>query len=431
MTALTSTNGNHPHNQDPPGKDGREVPGDDVRGRSADEPVAVALARVRVEQARAEVRREVRAADRVERVELRRARRQERHDRGAQRRGWRRARRARWAAGSGMVARRLRPVLPISLVTGLAMYGQIGYAVAEIAPVSWPLAVRLLLAVALAVAVESIALTVQWHAHDALLGGHTLTAARQRRVSYLLAAGVAGINYSHFAGPGWAPTPAAVCFALFSASGPWLWGLHTRRAQRVQLSREGQLDTGGAVFRAERYRWFPIRTLLALRWSIDHGVTDPAAAWAGYHVERGAARTTRAAARTARRTARAAARSGARVPERGARPAEQPLSPPAPPDEGGLPDRRGLVDTSRIEHLIADLRAGAGRPGRRYSRDEIRKIYGIGDSKARLAMRYLAWSPRTTEPGGPARQAPAAGATRTAPGNPVATTAAATPEVAR
>jgi hypothetical protein len=350
-------------------------------------------------QALAEFRRGERAANLAERAE---ERRQRRADRGA--------RRAARTARAVAVARRLRPVLPISLVTGLAMYGQVVYALAAITPPEWVLPLRLLLACSVAVAVESIALYVQWHAHDALLHNHTLTAARQRRVSYLLAFGVATVNYSHFAAAGWNPTPAAVCFALFSAAGPWLWGLHTRRAQRVQLSREGQLDSTGAVFAAERYRWFPIRTVLALRWSIDHGVTDPRLAWEGFKADHERQR----AARRARRAARAAERAARRP--RGA------AQPPEPPpivlleDEfealrkaveaeraaeqaaaGGIPDRRAAVDVERDGAVIDDLRAIAGRTGRRYSRDEVKDMYGMGSPRATRLLNLLGWLPRAAE----------------------------------
>ena len=51
------------------------------------------------------------------------------------------------------------------------------------------------------------------------------------------------------------------------------------------------MDGTGATFSAERVRAFPIRSWAARRWSIDHNVTDPAAAWAGYNAERTARRT--------------------------------------------------------------------------------------------------------------------------------------------
>lgn len=180
------------------------------------------------------------------------------------------------------VLRALRPVAPLLVVNTFAVLGQVFYGFDHYSPAGWPIEARLAVAIGAAVGLESIAWYVSWHAHDALMLKATATAARMRRASYLIAAGVAAINYLHFS-PDLAPTGAAVVFAGFSLSSPWLWGLHTRRAHRVQLLREGQADSTGAVFSAERWRAFPVRTWKARRWSIDHGVTDPRAAWVGYN----------------------------------------------------------------------------------------------------------------------------------------------------
>lgn len=203
----------------------------------------------------------------------------------AERRAERGARRAERRDAIAALGRRLRPVAPLLVVTSFAGYGQVSYGVHAYSPETWPLLPRMLIAVGVAVGVESIALYVQWHAHDALMMKATATAARLRRWSYLIALGVAAVNYSHFS-DGLRPTPSAVVFAVFSAAGPWLWGLHTRRAQQIQLTREGHVDSTGATFSAERWRAFPIRTWGARRWSIDHGVTNPAAAWQGFNAER-------------------------------------------------------------------------------------------------------------------------------------------------
>lgn len=180
------------------------------------------------------------------------------------------------------VLRTLRPVAPLLVVNTFAVLGQVFYGFDHYSPAGWPIEARLAVAIGAAVGLESIAWYVSWHAHDALMLKATSTAARMRRASYLIAAGVAAINYLHFS-PDLVPTGAAVVFAGFSLSSPWLWGLHTRRAHRVQLLREGQADSTGAVFSAERWRAFPVRTWKARRWSIDHGVTDPRAAWVGYN----------------------------------------------------------------------------------------------------------------------------------------------------
>lgn len=325
------------------------------------------------------------------------------------RRDRREARLARRAVKLAAVRNQAKLVGPLLLVTALAMYGQISYALDEIAPTTWDLPYRILLAGGIAVAVESIALYVQWHAHDSLLNRRTLTAARQRRVSYLIALGVAAVNYSHFA-DNWQPTPAAVCFALFSASGPWLWGLHTRRAQRVQLSREGQIDSTGAVFSLERFRWFPIRTLLAVRWSIDHGVSDPRVAWEGYNAERRDRQVVRAAEKAAAEALRPSGAdrlpSGLRLrrretacdtPDRGetvsARVEPQPEI-AVTVDGIDWPLRKGLVDADRDHALIADLKSMERKFQRRPGRDTVMAMYGIGVGKASriLGPRGIGWT---------------------------------------
>lgn len=179
-----------------------------------------------------------------------------------------------------------RAVVPLLLVNAVAVGGQVAFGLDAYKIVGWPVSTFCVAAVA-ALTAESVSLYVNWHAHDALLHKATGTAARLRRTAYLIAGVVAALNYSHFAA-GWGPTGPAVLTAMCSVLSPWLWGLHTRRAQRIQLFREGHADVGGAVFSAERFRWFPVLTLGARRWSIFHGVTDPRAAWEGYIAERAA-----------------------------------------------------------------------------------------------------------------------------------------------
>ncbi len=210
------------------------------------------------------------------------------------------------------VAAQARLLVPLLIVNSAAVYGQIAYAYTSIAPTTWATPAKLALSVLFAAAVESIAVYVGWHAHDALLSRATATAARLRRASYLLAFAVAGINYAHFAAAGMKPSAAAVAFGLLSLLSPWLWGLHTRRAQHVQLLDQGVIDCPGATFSAERIRAFPFRSWAARRWSIDHNVTDPATAWAGYNTARAARRAAYPSGRIA--TAVAALRGTLPVP---------------------------------------------------------------------------------------------------------------------
>jgi hypothetical protein len=294
-----------------------------------------------VERARAEAAREQARADleraRVE-AQLRReqqeaqaefARRQaiadeqEKRRRDAARRAEKAERRDRNRKARAEFAAKLRPVLPLLLINGGAAYAQAAYAYEHIAPGQWNWASKLTFAIAFAVAMESVAVYVQWHAHDALLLKAHATAASLRRASWGIAAVVAAINYAHFA-DGVKPTAAAVAFALLSLLSPWLWGLHTRRAQHVQLLAEDAslIDEGGVEFSPQRRRAFPWRSWQAKRWSIDHGERDPRKAWEGYNAERLA----RKAERQEQRRVKAAA-------EKANKPA--PKSKPKPEPVGG------------------------------------------------------------------------------------------------
>lgn len=195
------------------------------------------------------------------------------------------------AGATGRTATR-RAVAALVLVNGLAVYGQLAYVYDHVAPTGWATPARVALSVAAATAFEAIALYVGWHAHDALLLKAHGTARRLRRASYLIAALVGAANYSHFADQ-MRPTAAAVMFGLVSLLSPWLWGLHTRRAQHLQLIRERRADDVGAEFSSVRRRNFPIRSYMAYRWSIDRGVTDPIEAWRGYNADRAARRQAR------------------------------------------------------------------------------------------------------------------------------------------
>lgn len=299
------------------------------------------------------------------------------------------------APRSGPLARfiaRALPLLPLLVVTGFAGYGQSRFGFSEYSPIDWPVEQRLAIAIGVAVGIEAIALYVAWHAHDALLMRATATAARLRRASYAIALAVAAINYTHFAGPHWSPTPAAVVFATFSAAGPWLWGLHTRRAQRVQLTREGQIDASGATFSAERWRAFPLRTWAARRWSIDHSIDDPRAAWEGYRADRAAGR----------RPSRLAPLVDALVGRFAATQPADERTTQATADEPGddtfaLPDRRGSVDTESLTAICDDLQAIAVEARRPLTQDEVRTVYGIGAEKAGKARRLLGWWPRAVD----------------------------------
>ncbi|WP_431976199.1 hypothetical protein [Micromonospora haikouensis] len=230
-----------------------------------------------------QLRREQDAADRAEQRRAEREReREERRRRKAKAKA--RARRLRqlrrWAATA-------RTVGPLLVVNAATVGGQLAYAYDQ-TPADWHPVARGAVAVGVAVAAESVALYVGWHAHDALLQAAHTTATRLRRASYAIALVMAGVNYSHFAGEHLAPTALAVILGVLSSLSPWLWGLHTRRMQQVQLLRKSLVDETGAVFDPARRRAFPIRSWLARRWSIDNNVREPRAAWDGYKAHRAA-----------------------------------------------------------------------------------------------------------------------------------------------
>ncbi|XTZ17026.1 hypothetical protein ACQSSU_06515 [Micromonospora echinospora] len=258
-----------------------------------------AAAHAAIEQARlqAQLDRELREAAAEEARIKAAADEQERRRRDEARRQERSAARDRRRKGREEFLTKLRPVLPLLLINAGAAYAQAAYAYADIAPADWQWTAKLTFAIAFAAALESIAVYVQWHAHDALLLKAYGTAAKLRRASWVIAGIVGVINYAHFA-DGWKPTAAAVAFALLSLLSPWLWGLHTRRAQHVQLLAEDAnlIDEGGVEFSTQRRRAFPIRSWQAQRWSIDHFERDPRKAWEGYNAERRARTTSRPAA---------------------------------------------------------------------------------------------------------------------------------------
>lgn len=266
-----------------------------ARAEAAREQAKAALERARLE---AQIQRERQAADAEFARQQAIADEQEKRRRDTIRRAEKADRRDRRRKARAEFAAKLRPVLPLLLINGGAAYAQGAYAYEEIAPGEWNTPSKVLFAVAFSAALESIAVYVQWHAHDALLLKAHATAASLRRAAWGIAGVVAAINYAHFAN-GVAPTSAAVAFALLSLLSPWLWGLHTRRAQHVQLLAEDAslIDEGGVEFSPQRRRAFPLRSWQAKRWSIDHGERDPRRAWEGYNAERLTRKAERAAAK--------------------------------------------------------------------------------------------------------------------------------------
>lgn len=143
---------------------------------------------------------------------------------------------------------------------------------------------------------ETIALFLAHHAHQALVAGDS--ASRLRLASYVFGAAVGALNYHDQGGPvgdslhqgGWDPTPLGLIFGLASALSPWLWSIHSRRTNRDRLLAMGLIERRAAKFSGARWVAYPIRTLRMLRWSVWVGEQEPAAAVAWWEDQRAARR---------------------------------------------------------------------------------------------------------------------------------------------
>ena len=216
------------------------------------------------------VERIQRNASRQERLEVRRLQRAERAKQ-------RKERAVRLHARFEGLRQRLVLLLPLIFVNILALAGQIGFATDHL---GWNLPAAIMFGATL----ESIAVYIGWHAHQALLAGDS--AIKLRSSSYLVGAIVGGLNYEHFMDPGGMPTVKSVVFGLMSLISPWLWAMHGRYANRKRLRELGLVDERAPHFAGGRWVHFPIQTWGALRWGIANNVQDPARAWDGYQKAR-------------------------------------------------------------------------------------------------------------------------------------------------
>ena len=156
--------------------------------------------------------------------------------------------------------------IPVVLVNTVAFAGQLAFLRAHL---PWPFAGQVMMAVAL----ESIAVYLAFHAHAALLANDS--ALRLRLASYGFALLIGALNYSHYAGPGWRPTFAAVAVGLMSASSPWLWAIHSRRASRDAMLAAGLIEPHALRLGPTRWLWHPYRSARVMWTATWEGVTEP------------------------------------------------------------------------------------------------------------------------------------------------------------
>jgi hypothetical protein len=160
-------------------------------------------------------------------------------------------------------------VVPVVLVNGVAFAGQLAFLRAHL---PWPLPGQVMVALAL----ESVAIYLAFHAHVAQLANDS--ALRLRLAAYGFAAVIAVMNYSHYMAPGWRPTFAAVAIGLMSASSPWLWAVHSRRVSRDALLARGLVEPHALRLGFTRWAWHPLRSARVMWHSTWEGITDPAEA---------------------------------------------------------------------------------------------------------------------------------------------------------
>lgn len=156
--------------------------------------------------------------------------------------------------------------VPVALVNGTAFIGQFEFLHAH---VPWILPGQILFAVAL----ESVAIYLAWHAHIARMSNDS--SGRITLSAYGFALVIASMNYSHYAGPHWRPTFMAVGLALMSASSPWLWNVHSRRVSRDKLMERGLLEEKAVRLGATRWTWHPYRSVRVTWLATWEGETNP------------------------------------------------------------------------------------------------------------------------------------------------------------
>jgi hypothetical protein len=155
--------------------------------------------------------------------------------------------------------------VPVILVNAVAFGAQLGFWRAHLAVTGE--------AVLVAAALESIAVYLAWQAHLAQLADDS--ALRLRLAAYGMALLIGALNYSHFMGPGWRPTVAAVTFGMMSAISPWLWSVHSRRASRDRLKAAGLIEPHAVRLGATRWAWHPVRSVRVMSAATWAGETDP------------------------------------------------------------------------------------------------------------------------------------------------------------
>jgi hypothetical protein len=180
-------------------------------------------------------------------------------------------------------AQRLALFVPLALVNSFAVFGQGAWAYDHLISTHLRVAhatVAFAVCALFAASLESIGVYLAVEAHAALVADQA--SGLLRAGSYAIGLLVGALNFWHFAGPGFAPTTAAVTFGLLSAISPWLWAIRSRAINRSRLRELGLLDERGVKLSTSRKFWHPVMSVKVIKWAAWAGVKDPAAAVAGW-----------------------------------------------------------------------------------------------------------------------------------------------------
>lgn len=185
-----------------------------------------------------------------------------------------------------MTYRRYVIAVPIVICNLIAFTGQLAFIRDHMH--GWPVIGD----IGLAAGLESIALTLSWFAHDALI--HEDSALRLRLGSYIAAGIAAALNYSHYA-IHMRPNFAALSTALMSFMSPILWGIYSRRNSRDALKSKGLIEPLSVKFGLVRWLWWPRQTFSAFRMAAWSGQREPGLAITAWEESRAAAEAETAA----------------------------------------------------------------------------------------------------------------------------------------
>lgn len=174
-------------------------------------------------------------------------------------------------------ARNVALVVPLVLVNGFAVTGQLGWAREHLVPPDATPVVAWLIAGLFAAALESIALFLAAEAHAALMAGDSAwKLSLAARGAALL---VGGLNYAHYVGQS---QISAVTFGAMSAVSPWLWSVRSRSSRRSELRDKGLVDERTARFSTLRWLLHFRRTWVVWRSAVWAGEVTPAVALARF-----------------------------------------------------------------------------------------------------------------------------------------------------